>query len=166
MNPLYSNRLSLANGARVWPDFNQTAELRHMSVTVSINAARPGKTLTISLWIAQVLLALLFSLAGVMKTFMPVPALVANGINYAADLPVWLLRFIGVAELSGAVGVVMPALTRIMPRLTPLAALGFVSIQVLAIGFHATRGELAMALPLNLVLLGLSLFVLWGRSTR
>jgi len=137
-----------------------------MSVTVSITAARPRKALAISLWVAQVLLALLFGMAGVMKTFMPVPALIANGINYAADLPLWLLRSIGVAELSGAVGVVLPALTRIKPRLTPLAALGFVTIQVLAIGFHAKRGELSMALPLNLVLLSLSLFVLWGRSTK
>jgi uncharacterized membrane protein YphA (DoxX/SURF4 family) len=137
-----------------------------MSVTVSATDARPGKAITISLWVAQALLALLFGMAGVMKTFMPVPALVAIGINYAADLPLWLLRFIGVAELSGAVGVVLPTLTRIMPRLTPLAALGFVTIQVLAIGFHAMRGELAMALPLNVVLLGLSLFVLWGRSTK
>ena len=70
------------------------------------------------------------------------------------------------AELSGAVGVVLPALTRIKPRLTQLAALGFVTIQVLAIGFHAKRGELSMALPLNLVLLSLSLFVWWGRSTK
>jgi uncharacterized membrane protein YphA (DoxX/SURF4 family) len=137
-----------------------------MSVTVSVTAARPGKAITISLWVAQVLLALLFGMAGVMKTFMPVPALIANGINYAADLPLWLLRFIGVAELSGAVGVVLPALTRIKPRLTPLAALGFVTIQVLAIGFHAKRSELSMALPLNLVLLSLSLFVWWGRSTK
>ena len=137
-----------------------------MSVTVSITAARPRKALAISLWVAQVLLALLFGMAGVMKTFMPVPALIANGINYAADLPLWLLRSIGVAELSGAVGVVLPALTRIKPRLTPLAALGFVTIQVLAIGFHAKRGELSMALPLNLVLLSLSLFVWWGRSTK
>jgi uncharacterized membrane protein YphA (DoxX/SURF4 family) len=136
-----------------------------MSVTVSA-APRPGKAITISLWVAQVLLALLFGLAGVMKTFMPVQALVATGISYAADLPLWLLRFIGVAELSGAVGIVLPAMTRIVPRLTPLAALGFVTVQVLAIGFHAMRGELAMALPLNLVLLGLSLFVLWGRSAK
>ena len=137
-----------------------------MSATGSLTAARLGKAITISLWIAQVMLAVLFGLAGVMKTFMPVTALVANGINYAADLPLWLLRCIGVAELSGAVGVVLPALTRVMPRLTPLAALGLVTIQGLAIGFHAMRGELAMALPLNIVLLGLSIFVLWGRSTK
>ena len=124
------------------------------------------KALGISLWTAQILLAVLFGMSGVMKSFMPIPALVAHGINYALDLPLWLLRFIGVTELSGAIGILLPALTRIRPRLTPLAALGFTAIQVLAICFHASRGELARALPLNLVLLSLSLFVLWGRGNR
>ncbi|MQB46004.1 DoxX family protein [Rhizobium sp. ICMP 5592] len=117
-------------------------------------------------WIAQLILASLFGLAGVMKTFMAPEALAASGINYATELPYWLLRFIGICELSGAIGIVLPTLTRILPRLAPLAALGFVMIQVLAIGFHAVRGELAMALPLNIVLLSLSLFVLWGRSKK
>ena len=60
----------------------------------------------------------------------------------------------------------MPALTRIKPVLTPLAALGFATIQVLAIGFHTMRGEFAEAAPINLLLLGLSLFVVWGRLRK
>jgi uncharacterized membrane protein YphA (DoxX/SURF4 family) len=122
---------------------------------------RHSRALSISLWIAQCLLAALFGLSGTMKSFLPVSSLVAEGINYASELPLWLLRFIGVAELAGAVGMLLPALTRLLPRLTPLAALGFTAIQILALGFHASRGELARALPLNLVLLSLSLFVLW-----
>jgi membrane protein DedA with SNARE-associated domain len=58
---------------------------------------------------------------------------------------------------------ILPAATRILPWLTPLAALGFALIQVLAIVVHANLGETAMTLPINLVLLALSLFVLWGR---
>jgi DoxX-like family len=118
---------------------------------------------SIALWVAQVLLASIFGFAGAIKTFMAPADLAAMGLTYATDLPYWLLRFIGVAELSGATGMIVPALTRIRPGLTPLAALGFVTIQILAIGFHALRGELAMALPVNIVLLGLALFVLWGR---
>ncbi len=57
-------------------------------------------------------------------------------------------------------------LTRIRPGLTPLAALGFVTIQILAIGFHVVRGEIASSAPLNALLLGLSLFVLWGRTKK
>jgi hypothetical protein len=135
-----------------------------MTQTAALSA--PVKKWTIGLWIAQILLALLFGLAGVMKSFMPPADLAAAGINYATELPLWLLRFIGAAELAGAIGILLPALTRILPGLTPLAALGFTTIQILAIGFHAVRGELAMALPFNIVLLGLSLFVLWGRSRK
>jgi hypothetical protein len=58
---------------------------------------------------------------------------------------------------------VLPMWTGILPWLTPLVALGFAVIQVLAIGVHHRRNEMAQALPINLVLLGLSLFVLWGR---
>jgi uncharacterized membrane protein YphA (DoxX/SURF4 family) len=137
-----------------------------MQSTVANQSSNSTRVLGISLWIGQILLAVLFGMAGVMKSFLPIPALVTQGISYASDLPLWLLRLIGVAELSGAIGILLPALTRIQPRLTPLAALGFTAIQVLAICFHASRGELARALPLNLVLLSLSLFVLWGRGNR
>lgn len=137
-----------------------------MSSTLTATDARPGKAITISLWVAQVLLAIIFGLAGTMKSFMPPADLVANGINYATQLPIGLLRFIGASELLGAIGILLPAATRIQPRLTPLAALGFVVIQVLAIIFHAVRGELAMALPMNIVFLSLALFVLWGRTKK
>ena len=126
----------------------------------------PSKVLKVSLWIAQVLLAVLFGMAGTMKTFMSVPDLVANGINYAADLPLWLLRFIGIAELSGAIGVIVPALTRVKPQLTWMAAAGLATIQVLAMCFHTSRGEFLHVLPMNLILLTPALFVLWGRSRR
>jgi uncharacterized membrane protein YphA (DoxX/SURF4 family) len=117
---------------------------------------------SIGLWVAQVLLAVAFGAAGVMKLFMPY-ADVAAQMAWAAASPEWLVRFIGFAELAGALGMILPALTRILPWLTPLAGLGFAVIQVLAIGVHAARGETAMSLPVNLVLLALSLFVAWGR---
>jgi uncharacterized membrane protein YphA (DoxX/SURF4 family) len=120
----------------------------------------------IALWSAQILLALLFGAAGVMKTFLAPEALVPMGLTYATEIPYWLLRFIGVCELAGAVGVILPALTRIMPIYTSLAALGFVMIQVLAIGFHIMRGEFAEMAAMNLSLLALSAFVLWGREAK
>ncbi|TIQ29637.1 DoxX family protein [Mesorhizobium sp.] len=126
-------------------------------------APAPNRALAIGLWSAQVTLAGIFGMAGVSKSFLSPADLVAMGVNYATELPEWLLRFIGASELLGAIGIILPALTRILPRLTPLAALGFVTILVLAIGFHAARGDLATALPFNLALLGLSLFVVWGR---
>lgn len=120
---------------------------------------------TIGLWVAQVVLALLFGAAGFMKLFQPIETLSAM-MAWVPVTPEWLVRFIGFVEIAGALGMILPAATRILPFLTPLAALGFVVIQVLAIGLHAVRGETAMSLPLNLVLLALSLFVLWGRFRK
>lgn len=120
----------------------------------------------IALWIVQVLLAAFYAFAGVMKVSQPMEALAAAGMAYAVDYPDLLTRFVGTMEILGAIGVLLPALTRIQPRLTVLAALGFSLIQVLAIGLHGLRGETAMTLPMNLVLLALSLFVVWGRTSK
>jgi uncharacterized membrane protein YphA (DoxX/SURF4 family) len=132
-----------------------------MSVTDITHGTTGRNWWTIGLWAAQVLLAVAFGAAGFMKLTTPVDQLGAM-MNWVAVSPEWLVRFIGAAELLGAVGVILPALTRILPWLTPLAALGFATIQVLAVLTHLGLGE-AAALPMNAVLLALSLFVAWGR---
>lgn len=119
----------------------------------------------IGLWVAQILLALVFGAAGVMKLLQPVEALGAM-MAWVNSSPELLVRFIGFVELAGALGMILPTITRILPFLTPLAALGFAIIQVLAIGVHASLGETAMSLPMNLVLLALSVLVVWGRTRR
>lgn len=131
-------------------------------MTDMTNGATGRNWWTIGLWVAQILLAFVFGAAGVMKLFTPVADLGAM-MNWVTVSPEWLVRFIGAVEFLGAIGVILPALTRILPWLTPLAALGFFVIQVLAIGTHASLGEMAMTLPINLVLLALSAFVAWGR---
>ncbi len=118
-------------------------------------------SLNVWLWVAQILLALLYGWAGYMKTFRPIAELQPM-MGWTAELP-RLTRFIGVAEILGALGMLLPIPTNILPWLTPLAALGLTLIQVLAIGFHARRSETARSLPLNLVLLLLAVFVAWGR---
>ncbi len=83
-----------------------------MSGAQSVSANnRPSLRWEFALWTAQILLALLFGAAGLMKTFMAPEALVPMGLEYATEIPTWLLRFIGVCELAGAVGVIVPALT-------------------------------------------------------
>lgn len=119
-------------------------------------------TLDFWVWVATALLVLAYGMAGVMKTFRPIPDL-AKMMAWPGDVPPALVRFVGIAEIAGAIGVVLPVLTGILAWLTPLAALGLSVVQVLAIGFHARRGETAKSLPVNLVLLALSLFVLWAR---
>ena len=130
-----------------------------------MNGVNSGRGWTIALWVVQVLLAAFFGMAGVMKLAQPIDVLVASGMGYAGDYPELLTRFIGTMEILGAIGIILPAATRILPGLTPLAALGFAVIQVLAIGLHTMRGEFGI-LPFNLVLLALSLFVVWGRTRK
>jgi hypothetical protein len=119
-------------------------------------------TLEFWVWVASTLLALAYGMAGVMKTFRPIPDL-AKMMVWPGAVPVALVRFVGVAELAGAVGLILPVLTGVLAWLTPLAAVGLSLVQILAIGFHGRRGETAKSLPMNLVLLALSLFVLWAR---
>jgi hypothetical protein len=77
----------------------------------------------VTLWVIQGLLAALFLFAGSMKLILPIEAMAGP-----VALPGWFLRFIGVAEVAGAVGLILPWLTRIQPRLTPVAAGGLVVI--------------------------------------
>src|SRR5690606_38976674 len=75
-------------------------------------------------------------------------------INWVDEVAEWVPRLTGTAEGLAALGLVLPAATRILPWLTPLAAAGMVLMQILAISFHISRGEILMPLPGNFVLLG------------
>jgi uncharacterized membrane protein YphA (DoxX/SURF4 family) len=119
----------------------------------------------ILLWVVQVLLACAFGMAGVMKSTQPVEALVQGGMAWAGQMPLAVVRFIGVSELLGAMGLILPAATKIKPFLTPLAALGLLTIMILAMAFHLSRGEV-QATPINIVLGGLAAFVAWGRTKK
>jgi putative oxidoreductase len=123
-----------------------------------------ARLLRIGLWVAQILLALAFGSAGLFKATAPIGDVVAK-LAWASALPPPLLRFIGASELAGAVGLVLPSLTRIKPGLTPLAAAGLVLVMMLAALFHVSRGEMS-ALSVNSTLGGLAAFVAWGRWTR
>jgi uncharacterized membrane protein YphA (DoxX/SURF4 family) len=112
----------------------------------------------IALWIIQVLLCLLFLFAGSMKFVMPV-----EEMNRQAPvvLPGLFLHFIGVCEMLGAIGLILPALLRIKPGLTPLAAAGL-AIITLGATVITMKGGIAMAVVPFVVCL-LSLFVAYGR---
>jgi uncharacterized membrane protein YphA (DoxX/SURF4 family) len=114
-----------------------------------------------TLWFLQILLALAFLAAGWMKLTTPIDQL-AQAMVWAGDVPVGLVRFIGLAELAGGLGLILPALTRIQPQLTPLAGAGLALVMLLAVAFHLTRGEFGFIVP-NIVLLALAAFVAYGR---
>src|SRR3954471_6233511 len=127
-------------------------------------ATRPSRALHVTLWVVQVLLAALFLLVGYTHALAPIEVAVQRA-PWAASLPVALVRFIGVVELAGALGLLLPAATRIRPMLTPLAAAGLVTVMLLAIPFHLSRGE-SGAVILNLALGSLAALVAWGRTRR
>jgi hypothetical protein len=132
--------------------------------TIATKSAAPDRLLRVSIWIAQTLIFLGFTLGGVMKLFIPIPRLAAM-IAWAGQLPEPFVRFIGLIDLLGGVGILLPALTRIRPGLTVLAALGCTLLQICAIIFHVSRGEAAYT-PVNFVFLALAVFVLWGRTRK
>jgi hypothetical protein len=113
-----------------------------------------------ALWIVQGLLALLFLFAGGVKLAMPLDELVAQ-----SGLPGGLLLFIGVAEVLGALGLVLPAGLRIRPGLTPLAAAGLVIIMIGATVLTAAGvgGGDAVTALIPLVVGLLAAFVAYGR---
>ena len=123
-----------------------------------------NKAINIILWIAQGLLAAMFIMAGLMKASQPVEVL-AESLPWVTSTPLALVRFIGVSELLGGLGLLLPALLRIKPFLTIWAALGLALVMVLAGGFHASRGEFPN-IGMNVMLIGLALFIAWGRSKK
>jgi len=134
-----------------------------MTSTTSSGAAR-GALLTIGLWAAQIVIFALFTLFGSMKLFMPVDKLAEMWI-WPGQVPSWFLHLTGILDVAGGIGVLLPAMTRIQPRLRVYAALGCTLLQIAAIIFHLSRGE-AAAVPLNIVLLALSVFILLGRDKQ
>jgi hypothetical protein len=113
--------------------------------------------MTYALWIVQALLALLFLWAGGIKLVLPLEKLAGP-----VSLPGPFVRFIGVAEVLGALGLILPGLLRVRPGLTPLAAAGLVVIMIGATVIMLAAGEIAIAL-FSLGVGLLAAFVAYGR---
>jgi hypothetical protein len=113
-----------------------------------------------ALWTVQVLLFLTFVGTALWKVLTPLPQL-ATMIIWAGEVPAPFFYLTALLDLLGGLGILLPALTRIQPGLTVLAALGIVTLQVGAIVFHVSRGEAADT-PFNILLVALAGFVAWG----
>ena len=120
-----------------------------------------GRGLSVALWGAQGVLAAAFIAAGATKLLTPADQLAAM-IPWTAEHTA-LAPFTGLVDLAGGLGILLPSLTRIQPRLTVLAALGIILLQVLAGLFHISRGE-GDVLPMIAVFIALAGFVAWGRE--
>lgn len=119
----------------------------------------------IGLWTAQILLAVVYFGAGSAKLLQPIDALATMGMTFVLSFPEIVVRLIGFVEILGALGLILPTVTRILPRLTPLSAAGLTVLQIGAIFTHIAIGEPA-SLPFNALLLALSVFIAWGRWAK
>jgi hypothetical protein len=127
-------------------------------ITTARRSRPDSKRVNRALWIVQVLLGVLFLFAGGMKLVVPIALMTKQ-----MPLPGLFLRFIGVAEFAGGLGLILPGLLRIRPNLTPVAAGGLVIIMSGAIGITLAGGVVRPAL-VPLVLGLLAGFVAYGRA--
>jgi uncharacterized membrane protein len=116
--------------------------------------------MNVFLWIVQAVLAAMFALAGLMKSTQPNEKL-ATRLPWVGDFSAPTVRFIGVVELLGAIGLILPAATGIAPTL-PIAATGLAVTMALAAATHIRRKE-PSGVAFNAVLFALAVFVAWGR---
>lgn len=116
--------------------------------------------MNIALWIVQGVLGLAFLMAGVMKAFQYERA--KASMSWVKDVPKGLVAFIGISEMLGGLGLILPEATGVAPVLTPVAAIGLAAIMLCAAVFHVKRKE-HQAAVMNVVMLALAVFVAVGR---
>ncbi|MEC3979327.1 DoxX family protein [Amycolatopsis sp. H20-H5] len=117
--------------------------------------------MNVVLWIVQGALALLFLMAGVTKVSKPKEKL-AGQMKWVVDSSPGFVKFVGAVEVLGALGLVLPALTKIATVLTPLAAVGLAIVSIGAVVIHV-RAKEPRETGFTVVLTLLAVFVAWGR---
>ena len=122
------------------------------------------KALHIILWVAQIVLGGMFIMAGVMKSTQPIIDL-SKSVPWTANVPLALVRFIGVSELLGGIGLVLPCRVRIKPILTTIAAIGILLIMVFAMVYHIVNGE-TNVIGINIAFGLVAAFIAWGRLKK
>jgi putative oxidoreductase len=125
---------------------------------------RGWKKMNIVLWVAQIILAVIFTVVGFIKISTPM-------IDLAKEMP-WVVEFsgaavflIGTAELAGSLGLILPSALKFKPQLTVLASYCLSVLMIVAGGFHMSRGEYAMTVW-NFILALLAYCIAWGRSKK
>ena len=119
--------------------------------------------MNILLWIIQILLALLFLFAGGTKLVLSAETMASMATPNQILLPMWFVRFIGVVEVLGALGLILPGLFRRQQHLTALAALGLTIVMIGAVVVTTMGDGFKMAIT-PLVVGLLCAFVAYGRS--
>ena len=121
--------------------------------------------MNIALWVAQAILALGFLMAGGMKVFANAKyRKMGERSSGNPGLPKGLVTFIGMSEITGALGVILPMATGVMPQLTPIAAAALALVMLLALGYHVQHKDSFAKMSAPIVLLALSVCVAYGRG--
>lgn len=126
--------------------------------------SNPSKGLNIALSVVQSLLAAMFLMAGANKLFQSISEL-SKMLPWVTEVPEGLVRFIGISELLGGLGLLLPSIFRIKPILTPIAAIGLSVVMLLATFFHISKGE-ASVIAMPIVFMAMAVFVAWGRTKK
>lgn len=119
--------------------------------------------MNIGLWVAQGLISLILIWAGYTKLFQPIEE-TAKMLPWALDNP-GLLKFTGIIDLLGGIGIVLPAALKIQPKLTVFAAYGTIVLMIAASVFHISRGE-ASLIGMNIFFMIVAGFIAWGRTKK
>jgi len=127
------------------------------------NERKTSKILNVTLWVAQVVLATGFVWAAVMKLFQPADQLAAMWPWTAEHLV--LVKLTGVLDLLAGIGLILPALFRIQPKLTIYAAYGTIALMIAASAFHIARGEGSL-IGVNIFFAAVAVFIAWGRQKK
>jgi putative oxidoreductase len=132
-----------------------------MATTFDIE--KKPKGLNIALWIAQGLISLTLVWGAYAKLIQPIEE-TSKMLPWALDNPS-LLKFTGIIDLLGGLGIILPAALRIQPKLTVFAAYGIIALMVLGSIFHVSRGE-APLIGMNIFIILIAVFIAWGRTKK
>lgn len=115
------------------------------------------------LWILQAIIAITFTYSGICKVTLSIPKMVALGQTGVEDVPLALIKFIGISEILGSIGLIVPELINVLPFFVVAAAIGIGVIMVPASSIHLSRKEFKAVLT-NMTVLTVCLFIACGRS--
>lgn len=131
---------------------------------MKVSSRRARRKAKVYLWIVQAVVSGIFIMSGAIKLFMPMELLAPKN-PWVTQVPEWLTRLIGFSELAGGVGLLLPSILRIEPRISVYAAFCLAFVMLLAIAFHIYRAEYA-GLYVNVLLLVGAVYVGWKRLKK
>jgi uncharacterized membrane protein len=120
--------------------------------------------MNIILWIEQVFVAFSFIWVAAIKLFQPIEKIAAMW-PWTGEVPSMMVRLLGVIDLLGGLGLILPSLLRIQPRLTAVTAIAIIALMVCAGIFHIARGEAAV-IGVNIFFAVIAAFIAWGRPKK